>query len=87
MKYDFKENIHTDSIIGEVFAANEFLCEVIGLSHHKVGAMILFESNSIGFIQKITEEYSTVVLITNLGVMPGETALLYRDDIEILSNI
>ena len=83
MKYDFKENIHTDSIIGEVFSANEFLCEVIGLSHHKVGAMILFESNSLGFIQKITEEYSTVVLITNLGVMPGETALLYRDDIEI----
>jgi F-type H+-transporting ATPase subunit alpha len=79
----FKDLLRSGVTIGKVTSVSGITCTVKGLKNLKVGAILLFESDSIGFVKSINEEFALILILEDNGMLPGEIVLLYRDSLQI----
>jgi F-type H+-transporting ATPase subunit alpha len=79
----FKEILHSGVSIGQVISVTDITCRVKGFRNLQIGAILLFESDSLGFVKSIYEDEALVLIIENNSILPGEIVLLYKEKFEI----
>ncbi len=79
----FKDILHSGVSIGKVISVSDITCKVKGFRNLQIGAILLFESDSLGFVKSINEDEALVLIIQMNNILPGEIVLLYKNKFEV----
>ncbi len=79
----FKDLLHTGTSIGKVVSINSITAKVKGFRNLNVGAILIFESDSIGYVRSIYEDEALILILENRGILSGEIVLFYKSKFEV----
>lgn len=79
----FDSLVATGKPVGEVIAADKFLIKIKGLHPVNVGALIIFQDDTRGFVRQVQQDYVAVLHMGSQAPVIGSIAVVQHDELVV----